>query len=108
MLGVCPPNLNPVSVEAVAINAVLAGCLPVHFRVVIAAVEAMLDEDFNLHGNHATTMGATPCVIVSGPVRLIAGLNTSHGALGSGTRANACIGRTLKLVLQNVGGAKLG
>ena len=62
----------------------------------------------NLHGVSATTMGATPAVLVNGACRLDTGLNSSVGALGSGTRANAAIGRSLKLVLQNVGGAVLG
>ena len=109
-LGLCPPMYNNCTVGKVATNAVMAGCEPSHLRVVLAAVEAMLDEPFNLHGVHATTMGATPCVIVSGPIRHEAGLDSSHGALGSGDsrRANLCIGRAVKLVLQNVGGAKLG
>lgn len=107
-LGHCPPMYQPVTVEMVAVNAVMAGCAPPHLRIVIAAVEAMLSEQFNLHGVHATTMGATPVVLVNGPAREEAGLNSGHGALGSGSRANASIGRAVKLVLQNVGGAKLG
>jgi hypothetical protein len=75
---------------------------------VLAGVEAMLDPKFNLHGNSATTMGATPCLLVNGPVVAEAEINCEHGALSSGSRANASIGRALKLVLQNVGGAKLG
>lgn len=107
-LGQCPPNMNTVTVEKVATNAVMAGCRPKQFRVVIAAVRAMLHPTFGLHGNSATTMGATPCVLVNGPVRLEAGLNFKHGVLGSGSQANATIGRAVKLVLQNIGGAKLG
>ena len=68
VLGICPPNNNEVTVEKAAINAVLAGCAPRHFRVALAAVEAMLDPVFGLHGNHATTMGATPLVVAS-PLR---------------------------------------
>ena len=105
--GQCPPNLADVTVEKVAIAAVMAGCEPRQFTVVLAATEAILADDFNLHGTHATTMGATPCVIVSGPVRAGGGYNTKHGALGSGSRANAATCRALKLVLQNVGGARL-
>ena len=68
----------------------------------------MLTDEFNVHGVHATTMGATPAVIVHGPARHEAGLAIEHGALGSsGTRANTTIGRALKLVLQNCGGARL-
>lgn len=86
----------------------MAGCKPCHFPVVLAAVEAMLVPHFNIHGLHATTMGATPCVMVNGPIRQSSELNCRTGVLGSGTRANACIGRAIKLVLANIGGAKLG
>lgn len=108
VLGKCPPNYGQVTVEKVAINAVMSGCKPSQFRVVLAAVECMLTPEFNLHGSHATTMGGTPAVIVNGPVRHDAEVNFKHGVLGSGHRANATIGRALKLILQNVGGAKLG
>lgn len=108
VIGKCPPNYGEVTIEKVAINAVMAGCKPSQFRIVLAAVECMLTPEFNLHGTHATTMGATPAVIVNGPVRHEAEVNFKHGVLGSGHRANATIGRALKLVLQNVGGAKLG
>mmetsp|Transcript_20228 Transcript_20228/g.27900 ORF Transcript_20228/g.27900 Transcript_20228/m.27900 type:complete len:444 (+) Transcript_20228:176-1507(+) len=107
-LGQCPPNYRETTVALVAANAVMAGCVPIHFPVVLAAVQAILDPQFGLHGNSATTMGATPLLVVNGPARLEAKLNFKHGALGSGTRANACIGRAVKLVMQNVGGGKLG
>ena len=96
------------TVEKCAINAVMAGCAPKHFAVVVAACECLVDKRFNLHGISATTMGATPCVVVSGAACEQAEINVKHGCLGSGHRANACIGRTLKLVMQNVGGNKLG
>lgn len=108
VLGKCPPNYAEVTVTKVAVNAVLAGCLPKHFPVVLAAVEASLDPQFGAHGLCATTMGATPAIVVNGPVRDQCGINYQHGVLGSGHRANACIGRALKLVLSNVGGVKLG
>eukprot|EP00041_Stephanoeca_diplocostata_P004005 m.40109 g.40109 ORF g.40109 m.40109 type:complete len:494 (-) comp14782_c0_seq5:3556-5037(-) len=108
VLGVCPPGKGTVTVEKVAANAVMAGCLPKHFTTVLAAVECVLDSKVNAHGMNATTMGATPCVILNGPMRHDIDANMKHGALGSGSRTNACIGRAIKLVLQNVGGAKLG
>jgi len=108
VLGKCPPNFGVVTVEKVAINAVMAGCSPKHLRIVLAAVECMLDPKFGLHGSSATTMGATPAVLVSGPCRDECGINYQHGALGSGHRANATIGRAVKLVLHNLGGARLG
>ncbi len=111
VLGRMPPALAKCTVSNVAANAVMAGCEPRHLQVVVAAVRAMLEPAFNLHGVHATTMGATPAVIVNGAsVARSAGLNSKHGALGSGqnNRANACIGRALKLVIQNCGRAALG
>eukprot|EP00939_MAST-03C_sp_MAST-3C-sp1_P001802 g1802.t1 len=111
VLGKMPPIMSTCTVANVAVNAVMAGCEPKHLRVVIAAVRAALDPVFSLHGVHATTMGATPLIVVNGK-RLIdsAALNCRHGALSSGqnNRANASIGRALKLVLQNCGRAKLG
>mmetsp|Transcript_65551 Transcript_65551/g.143060 ORF Transcript_65551/g.143060 Transcript_65551/m.143060 type:complete len:473 (+) Transcript_65551:47-1465(+) len=108
VLGKLPPSYHDVTIEKVAANAVLAGCKPMHLSVVVAAVEAMLDPQHNIHGAAATTMGATPLVIVNGPVRDDIGLNCAGGCLGSGTNANATICRALKLLLQNVGRAKLG
>lgn len=86
----------------------MAGCEPRQLTTVLAATECLLDTAFNAHGVSATTMGATPCTIVSGSGREAAGVNAGMGALGSGSRANGCIGRAVKLVLQNCGGAKLG
>jgi hypothetical protein len=110
VLGKMPPNYNVLNVEKAAVAAVMAGCEPRQFHVALAALECALDPALCLHGIHATTMGITPCVIVSGPARHDAGLNFRHGAMGSSgiqNRANAAIGRTLKLCLQNVGGARL-
>lgn len=107
-LGTVAPNGGRLTCEKAAINAVMAGCAPKHFPVVLAAVECILDEKFNLHGISATTMGATPVLLVSGPSRHDADLNFKTGAMGAGHRANACIGRAIKLIMQNVGGGKLG
>ena len=76
--------------------------------MVVAALEAALTPRFNFHGTHATTMGCTPCVVVTGPGAQAAEINSDLGCLGSGHRANATIGRALKLVLHRVGGARLG
>lgn len=107
-LGEVAPSLKKLTVQLAATNALMAGCTPQQLPLVLAAAEAMTHPDFNLHGVHATTMGASVCVIVNGPAREQAGINSGLGVLGSGTRANACVGRALKLILQNVGGAKLG
>ena len=103
-----PPNLAPCTVEKVAINAVMAGCRPEYLPVVIASVEAACTDEFNAHGVMATTMGASPGIIVNGPIRHRIGMNMQLGALGQGNRANASIGRALRLILRNVGGARPG
>jgi thiol-disulfide isomerase/thioredoxin len=108
VVAVVPPNLAEATVEKVAINAVMAGCRPEYLPVVIAALEAVCTDEFNVHGVMATTMGASPVMVVNGPIRKRIGLNMKIGALGQGNRANASIGRALRLVLRNVGGARPG
>lgn len=106
VLGLMPPNLDPCTVEKVAVNAVMAGCKPEYMPVVLAAVEAAIDDAFNMHGVLATTMYVGPVVIVNGPVRRHIGMNGRGNALGQGNRANATIGRALQLVVRNVGGGR--
>lgn len=108
IVAVMPPHLGKVTVEKIAINCVLAGCKPEYLPVVIAAVEAVCTDEFNIHGVMATTMGATPVMVVSGPIRHQIDMNMGLGALGQGNRANATIGRALRLIIRNVGGAKPG
>lgn len=103
-----PPNLADVTVEKIAINAVMAGCKPEYLPVVVAAIEAVCTDDFNIHGVMATTMGAAPVLVVNGPIRKRIGMNMGMGALGQGNRANATIGRAVRLVVRNVGGAVPG
>lgn len=103
-----PPQWGAAAVEKLAINAVMAGCLPAFLPVVIAAVEAMSDPAFNLYGVQATTHPCAPLLIVNGPIRKELGLNGSSGAFGPGWRANATIGRAVRLVLFNVGGGYPG
>lgn len=107
-VALVPPNLAPATVEKVAINAVMAGCRPEYLPVVITALEAACTDDYNIHGVMATTMGASPVVVVNGPIRHQLGMNMELGALGQGNRANATIGRALRLILRNVGGAVPG
>ncbi|MYA19697.1 MAG: hypothetical protein F4Z25_05420 [Chloroflexi bacterium] len=97
------PGRVPPTGWDLAANAVLAGCAPEHLAVVAATVEAVADPDFNLTGIQATTGAATPLVIVGGPVVARIGMNAGANSLGQGSRANATIGRALRLVLQNVG-----
>jgi len=108
LVAVVPPNLAEATVEKVAINAVMAGCLPAYLPVVIAALEAVCTDEFNIHGVMATTMGASPLLVVNGPVRHQLDMNMQVGALGQGNRANATIGRALRLAIRNIGGAKPG
>jgi hypothetical protein len=102
-LGLVPPALGEATVARVAACAVLAGCKPAYFPVVLAAVEAMLDPAFNVHGQAVTTSPPGQIVIVNGPVRAELELNSGMGALGPGCRANMTIGRAVRLVVQLTG-----
>ncbi len=107
-VAVVPPNMAPVTVEKVAINAVMAGCKPEFLPVILTALEAVCTDEFNIHGVMATTMGASPVMIINGPIRERLGMNMRLGALGQGNRANATMGRALRLILRNLGGARPG
>ena len=108
VVGVVPPRNGVASIEKIAINCVMAGCRPEYVPVVIAAVEAMLEEPFNLNGVQTTTHCCAPLVMVSGPVVQELGFNTSESALGHGSRTNATIGRAVRLILWNIGGGYPG
>ena len=86
----------------------MAGCLPEHLPVVLAAVQAACTDSFNIHGLLATTMSVGPMVVVNGPIRRRIGMNTGINVMGQGNRANASIGRALQLVVRNVGGGRPG
>lgn len=103
-----PPARGLATVEVVAANAVMAGCLPAHLPVVLAAVEAVADEAFNLYGIQDTTNPVTPLLLVNGPVRHEIGMNLGINAFGPGNRANAVVGRAIRLVLHNIGGGHPG
>lgn len=94
--------------EKIAINAVMAGCRPEYFPVVIAGVQAIAHPDFDLYGRQATTNPIAPLALINGPVRHELDINCSSGALGPGQRANATIGRAIRLVMLNIGGATPG
>jgi hypothetical protein len=108
VLGEVPPVGGVLTMERLAACAVLAGCEPSYLPVVEAAVRALLDPDFNLHGVQNTTHFAAPVVIVNGPVRQRIGMNAGSNALGFGNRANATIGRALRLVMALTGGGTPG
>ncbi len=107
-LGLVPPDMGEATLERVAACAVLAGCRPIYFPVVVAAAQAALDPAFNLHGQAVTTQPAGQLVVVNGPVRETIGLNSGMGALGPGFRANLTIGRALRLLVTLTGGAMPG
>jgi len=108
LIGEMPPNYGRLTVEKAAINAVMAGCRPEYLCVVIAAAECACDPAFNLHGMSASTHFAAPLIVVNGPIRSRIGLNSAFGVFGPGYRANATIGRALRLLMINIGGARPG
>jgi hypothetical protein len=108
IVAVIPPDLVECTVEKVAVNAVLAGCVPAALPIVLAAVEAGCTDEFNAHGLLATTWFSGPLVVVNGPIARAVGMNSGTNALGQGNRANATIGRALQLVIRNVGGGRPG
>jgi hypothetical protein len=98
------PRWGDLTREVLAINMVMAGCKPEYTPVVLAAVRALTDQAFNLNGVQATTHVASPLLIVNGPIAREIGMNGGVNAFGSGNRANATIGRALRLIMLNVGG----
>jgi hypothetical protein len=108
IVAIIPPRDGVATIEAIAINCVMAGCKPEYVPFVIAAVEAMQDEGFNLNGVQTTTHSCAPLVMVSGPAVKRLGFNTRECALGHGCRASATIGRAVRLILWNIGGGYPG
>lgn len=108
IVAVVPPDLVEVTVEKIAIAATMAGCLPEYLPWVITAVEAVCNDEFNMHGVLATTMPVGPVIICSGPGTRAIAMNSGVNALGQGNRANSTIGRALQLVIRNIGGGRPG
>jgi len=104
-IGEIPPVWAEATVEKIAINAVMAGCLPQYMPIILTALEAMLEPQFNLYAVQTTTHPVAPLVIVNGPLVKALGVNAGYNVFGQGSRANACIGRAIRLILLNVGGA---
>jgi hypothetical protein len=103
-IGPVPPRMRTATLEKLAINAVMAGCRPAYFPVVLAALDAVLDDNIRLYGIQTATNTSSPLIIVNGPVVKKLGLNARGNVFGQGNRANATIGRALQLILRNVGG----
>ena len=97
-----PATRLELTLHAAAVNAVMAGCLPDYFPIIVAAFEAMDREPFNFHGSTVSTGGSGHLLIVSGPVVDEIGMNAGVNLFGPGNRANATIGRTIRLTLMNV------
>jgi hypothetical protein len=108
IIALLPPADGAATVRRIATNAVMAGCLPEYLPVVIAAVQAVADPLYGLTHRQITTHAGAPLIIVNGPIAQRLDINGATGAFGSGWRANATIGRALRLVLVNVGGSVPG
>ena len=101
------PHLNrSCTVRSAAINAAMAGCRPEYFPVVLAAWEALTEEGYAGKGIWQSTTGTAPLLIVNGPIRERLGINSRGNVFGSGFRANATIGRALRLTAINVFGLR--
>lgn len=108
VLGRIPPRWGEATIEKIAINSVMAGCKAEYMPIVLTALRAMLVDQFNLYGVQATTHPCAPAIIVNGPRAREVGLHGGAGVLGPGFRANATIGRAVRLILLNLGGARPG
>jgi hypothetical protein len=108
LIGLVAPRAGEATVEKIAANAVMAGCLPQFLPVVIAATEAMCQKEFNLYGIQTTTHLCTVLVLMNGPLVHELDINYSYNAMGQGRLSNATIGRAIRLILVNIGGASPG
>ena len=103
-IGNIPPAMEPATVRTVAIHAVMAGCKLEYLPVVLGGITLMLREEFNLNGVQGTMHGVAPLMIVNGPYAQKIGIHGGNGCFGPGFRANATIGRAIRLMLLNLGG----
>ena len=108
VVGDIPPAGVTATVRDVALHALMAGCKPDYLPVVLGAVQLMLREEFNLGGVQCTMHGVAPLMIVNGPYASEIGLHGGNGCFGPGFRANATIGRAIRLLLMNLGGGLAG
>ena len=108
LIGRVPPALEPVTVRTAAIHALMAGCKPEYLPIVLGALAIILREEFNMGGVQCTMHGVAPLMIVNGPYAQKIGLHGGNGCFGPGFRANATIGRAIRLMLLNLGGGIAG
>lgn len=108
VVGILPPRMGKATVEKIAVNAVMAGCLPIYLPLVIAAVEGMLDKQTNmsLEGWTCSVNGCGPLVIISGPIRNDIGMNCRGNALSPFWKPQATIGRAIAYILMNIAGIR--
>jgi hypothetical protein len=102
------PGYGAATVERIAVNAVMAGCDPSHLPLLVAATDAIADASFNLQGIQATTNPVAVWLVVNGPIRKKLNVNEAFNCIGQGRWANATLGRAMRLILQNIGGALPG
>jgi hypothetical protein len=107
-IGTIAPRGGAATVKKIAANAVMAGCLPEHLPVVVAATRAMIQKEFNLYAVQTTTHPVTVLTLVNGPLAYDLDFNCSYNAMGQGSLSNAAVGRAIRLLLVNVGGASPG
>lgn len=108
LIAVVPPKMGRATMTEIAVNAVMAGCKPEYLPVVVAALQAVSDPKYGLAHRQTTTHAGAPLIIVNGPIRSRLRINSGTGLFGPGWRANATIGRALRLILVNIGGAGPG
>ena len=108
VISVVPPRMGAAAMRQIAVNAVMAGCKPEYLPVVVAALQAVSEPEYGLSHRQTTTHAGAPLIVVNGPVVARLRINCGRGLFGPGWRANATIGRALRLVLVNVGGAGPG
>lgn len=108
VISIVPPRMGSATVRQIAVNAVMAGCKPEYLPVVVAALQAVSEPEYGLSHRQTTTHAGAPLVIVNGPIVERLRINCGRGLFGPGWRANATIGRALRLVLVNIGGAGPG
>ena len=105
LISIVPPRMGRATLQQVAVNAVMAGCKPEYLSVVVAALRAVSEPAYGLAHRQTTTHAGAPLIIVNGPITQKLRINGGRGLFGPGWRANATIGRALRLVLVNIGGA---
>ena len=102
LVGIEPVRERSITAEKLAVNAVMAGCLPMHFPLVVTAFTAMLQKPFLLHGATSSTGGCAVLIIINGPIRKELSMVGTFNVLGSSDRATTVIGRTIRLILSNL------